>query len=318
MDSNTTPVIKPYQFEGLTKLRSRDLQIEDALLSYLPFQLDDLPIKTAIEEFLSQQFHENAKISFEKMYESNFKQFFQNLPDFSVLGQFSVPPLENKAFLLFDYPFIFGLIHRLLGAKGELPLENRLLSVLEQGVLEFLVLKILSIFFNANNQDTTLQFRLDELLQGSKKLGNFLKQESSTVIVVLRVQIGEQSSYLSIALPHPLIEGLFLKNKKYSDDWILEWNKQSLKKLSEMSYVKTQITAEIGSVTLTIAEKNQLEKGDVVLFDQTYCHFSEDILSGNVVVKIGENANQGFIAQVVSADSPVLVKVIDYYGGGHG
>ncbi|MBF0493123.1 MAG: hypothetical protein HQM15_10130 [Deltaproteobacteria bacterium] len=318
MDKTSSPVVKPYQFEGLTKLSSRDLQIEEALLSYLPFQLDELPIKRAVEEFLSQQFREEAKISLERIEESNLRKIMQALPEFCVLGQLSVQPLEGKAFALFDYTFIFGLIHRLLGAKGEVPIEMRNLSVLEEGVLEFLILKVLSLFYNANNQDTSLQFRFEALHQGTKKLAAFQRQETAVALVHLRIQVGGQSGYLLIALPHPLVEGLFLKTRHYSEDWLLQWNKRCLKRLSEMDYIKTQVLAEIGSVTLTIAEKNQLERGDVILFDQTFCHFSDEILSGNVVVKVGENANQGFLAQVVSAESPVLVKVIDYYGGNHG
>ncbi len=315
MDKTLAPLIKPYQFEGLKKLRARDLQIEEALLSYLPFQLEDTPIKNAIEDFLSQQFREEAKISFEKIEETSLKHFMQTLPEQCVLGQFSVQPLESKAFVLFDTTFIYGLIHKLLGAKGETPVEMRSLSVLEEGVFEFIVLKVLSLFYNANNQNSAVQFRLETLHQGLKTLAPFQKLETPLVLVKLKIQLGQQSSYLAVALPHPLVEGLFLKTKKYSDDWLLQWNQSCLKKLSAMSYVKTQVTAEIGSVTLTIAEKNQLEKGDVILFDQTQCHFSDEILSGNVLVKIGENASQGYLAQVVSADSPVLVKVIDYFEG---
>ena len=72
---------------------------------------------------------------------------------------------------------------------------------------------------------------------------------------------------------------------------------------------------EVGKVSLTLAEKNQLEKGDVILFDETYAKLTGLELGGNVILRIGEGKEGGLFAQLVSPASPAIAKVLDYYGG---
>jgi len=306
---------KPFYFQGLKKLSSKIIQIEQALLNYLPFEFQEENLKVKLKAFLDKQFREDCKIQLEKIVEGNTKQFFSALPSRFLVAQIAATPLESKAWLQIDYTLALKLIHKLLGSQEEMTSEIRALTPLEMGIQEFIILKALSIFYQVLGQDAVVQFRLEKIQENPQDLVSFSKQETPLVLLYYLIQAGSYSGYVTLALPHPLIEGLFLKEMHYPEEVERKHQQQLVDKLFNVSFVKTNIVAELGSVSLTIAEKNQLEKGDVVLFDQTFCQFTDGHLSGRVLLKAGEHGEQGFLAQLVSADSPLLVKVIDYYGG---
>ncbi len=313
-DESTEKAIKPFHFSGIKKLSRHDLEIENALLNYLPFSLET-GLKKELETFLSKQFNQEAQIDLEKIEESTLAKFVSSVPPISWVAVLGMEPVSHKAFMWFDSVLAHSLVDRVLGGSGETPAEIKSPTSIEEGVFQYLILKVLSFVFQVSGPAEPVHFRLEQMIKSQKELMNFGNDDTPVLRLSFKVQIGSNIGFVVLVLPHPLIEARFLQREMiHSKEGSPEFE-YTQNRFSKMGYVKTQMWAEVASVTLTLAEKNQLEKDDVILFDHSACSLSAGRLQGNVVLRIGEGREGGFLAQVISTDSPSLVKILDYYGG---
>ena len=313
-EDSTEKSINPFYFKGLKKLSRKDLEIENALLNYLPFS-SELKLKKDLEDFLTKQFNQETHIELERFEESHLSKFVASVPATVWVAMLGMEPVFQKAFIWFDSVLAYSLVDRVLGGVGETPSELKSPTSIEEGVFQYIVLKALSFAFQASGSEQPVHFRLEQVIKSQKELASFASDDTPIIRLNFKVQVGSTLGFVVIILPHPLIEARFLEKdfihaKKGSSQYDYSQNR-----FEQMGYVKTQMWAEVASVTLTLAEKNQLEKEDVILFDQSNCHLSAGHLQGNVILRIGEGREGGFLAQVISTDSPSLVKILDYYGG---
>lgn len=315
LEEHTEKTILPFVFRGLKKIKRRDLEIEKGLLNYLPFSSDENMAKKALEEFLAKQFNLEAKIQLEKMEEGTLSGFVKGLSDNCTVAVLGVQPVPVKMFAWIDSVLASTLIDRVLGGGGDLPTELKSMSSIEEGVFQYILLKAISEIFQATQQSSPVHFRLEKIAKSQKEMGEWAASETPVVLLNFRVQVGSCLGFVVLALPHPFVEGVFLARSPLDQPERIQDYAYGAKRFDQMGHVRTQLWAEIGSVSLTVSEKNQLEKGDVILFDQTQCQMTGNHLGGNVILKVGEGKGGGFLAQVVSGDPPVMVKVLDYYGG---
>jgi flagellar motor switch protein FliM len=311
----TEKTVKPFAFHGLKKLKRHDLEVEKALLNYLPFSSHENLAKKAVEDFLTQQFSAEANIQLERFEEGRLSEFVKNLPEPCLVAVLGVQPMPVKALIWIDSLLAQTLIDKILGGEGEVPAEIKTLSPIEEGVFQYLILKSMAEIHQAAGDSAPVHFRLEKIVKSQKELGEMAHAETQSVILNFRVKVGTSLGFVALILPHPLVEGAFLSRTPLDQPESGQEYQYGLKRFEQMGHVRTQLWAEVGSVSLTMAEKNQLEKGDVILFDQTNCQWAGSHLGGNVILRVGEGRGGGFLAQVVSSEAPVLVKILDYYGG---
>ncbi len=301
----------PFMFKGLKKISRRQIELEEGVLNYLPFSHEN-SVKKNLEDFLSTQFNLPCRLTLEKIEEVGLAEFIQTLPPLSLMGVLGVQPLPSKALLWIDSSLAHSFIDRVLGGEGTLPLEIKSLTAIEEGVLQYLLLKTLHQAQQALGPSAPMHFRFENVLKSQKELTALSLKEEPMVQLHFRLEAGGMGGYLVLALPHPLVQGIFMKQSQPDIDKNHEY---ALKRFDALAHTKTPLWAEIGSVSLTIAEKNQLEKGDVVLFDQSHSQMIDHHLAGNAILRVGEGKSGGFLAQVVSGEAPVLLKILDYYEG---
>ncbi len=313
-EDHTEKSVKPFVFKGLKKLTRRDLEVENALLSYLPFS-SEVGLKKSLEEFLEKQFNQSVNIELEKFEESMLSQFASSVPPVAWVAALGMQPVSQKAYVWFDAVLAHSLVDRVLGGGGEAPTELKSPTSIEEGVFQYLVLKALSFVAQISGSDQPILFRLEQILKSQKDLSSVTGEDAPVVRLNFRIQVGSTLGFVVVVLPHPLIEAGFLKRDFRNVSQMSPEYQYAQARFEKMAYVRTQLWAEVASVSLSLSEKNQLEKDDVILFDQSSCHLSGGQLQGNVILRIGEGREGGFLAQVISTDSPSLVKILDYYGG---
>lgn len=305
---------KPFRFTGLKKLSRHQLELESAILNYLPFSSEN-GLKKELEDFLAKQFNQEAKIELEKFEESSLDKFVSSVPPVAWVAVLGMEPVGQKAYLWFDSVLAHSLVDRVLGGAGESPSELKAATSIEEGVFQYLILKSLSLAFQVSGPQQPVHFRLEQIVKSQKDFSSFSQDQTPVLRLNFKVQVGSTLGFVVLVLPHPLIEANFLqRDVMHANPGSAEFA-YTQSRFEKMAYVKTQMWAEVASVTLTLAEKNQLEKDDVILFDQSDCQMASGHLQGNVILRIGEGREGGFLAQVISTDSPALVKILDYYGG---
>jgi len=306
-------VVKPFFFQGLKKLNKKQIQLEEALLNYFPQGLSKNPLQKKLEDFFMNQFHVDCHLELRKIEELSIGQWLKSLPSQCVVAHFGMHPINQTAYLWVDSVIAYSLIDRLLGGEGEYPTELKPLTPIEEGVLQYLLLKTLTQLSQSCGNAESMHFRLEKITRNSKEIVLPDMQNTPSVLLHFRLQIGSCTGFVLLVLPNPLLESAFLGKEPLEQ--IQDSSEDLLAPFQKMSYVRADLWAEIGSVSLTISEKNQLEKGDVILFDQTHSHMADGHLAGNVVLRVGDGKSGGFLTQLVSADSPTILRILDYYGG---
>jgi len=305
--------IKPFCFDNIKKLTRHEVALENALLNYLPYATSEALLSERIENFLSQQLNCKAKIALERIEEKKIADWLSELPERPLVFTLGVQPVAQKAWVWVDSNLAFSLIDRSLGGFGELPTELKALTSIEEGVLSYLALKTLHELYELFEDSSPIHWRIENFHQSKKDLATFEFDTSLLAVLRFRVQVGSCVGFVILALPHPFIEEVFLNREadtKHTKDFAC-----SLERFSQLAHVQTSLWVEIGNVSLTLSEKNQLEKGDIILFDQSQSHLIDGKLVGNSLLRVGEGKQGAFLTQIVSSDSPALVKIIDYYGG---
>src|SRR5690606_33321324 len=114
-----------------------------------------------------------------------------------------------------------------------------------------------------------------------------------------------RGGYVRIYLPHPLVEGVLLR-----EDAVFDVTEAELEaRLERVSHIKTQIWSEVGRVTLMASEIGQLEAGDVILFDESQANKGPHGLSGKTVLRVGESGSEGLLSELIDSEGKVVVKI---------
>ncbi len=315
LENNHEKKVTPFLFQGLSKISRKDLEIENALLNYLPSSSSGTLLQEKLEEFFTDQFGLKSKIRLEKFEEQILADFLKQVPEFCVLTVLGAEPLSSKVFVWIDSMLAFSLIDRTLGGVGELPTELRGLTSIEEGVFQYLLLKTMYQIYQLWEESAAIQFRVESILKSRKELAPYLNNETKVVLLHYRIQVGPCVGFFVMAVPHPFIEKGMLHRAPLESPERTQDYKSAQKIFEQMGHIRTPLWVEIGKVSLTMAEKNQLEKGDVILFDETHAQFVQGELTGNVIARVGEGKGGGLFAQLVSSASPAIIKILDFYGG---
>ena len=296
---NIEKKIIPFSFQDLPKFSRKDLEIENALLNYLPTSSSGDLIQKTLEDFLTKQFHLKSKIRLEKFEEQKLSEFLKSVSDLSLIAILGAEPFSSKAFAWIDSALAFSLIDRTLGGVGELPTELRGLTSIEEGVFQYLLLKTLNEIYQLWQESTSVYFRVESVIKSRKELSSFLGDETKVILLHFRVQVGPCVGFVVLALPHPLLEKWILNREPLEFPERTQDYQYETGRFEQLGHIRTPLWMEVGKVSLTLAEKNQLEKGDVILFDETNAKLTGAELMGNVVLRIGEGKEGGFLAQLV-------------------
>lgn len=286
------PTIRPFHFK-LNKLELKDIQMVEALLQFLPAtgarENFHLAIRKALHQYLT-----DVGYYLERIEEVSFRDFFASLPGSCTVAVLGLQPFRQKGFVELD-PFLSHLIiEKLLGGGGEDFGDLRPLTETEQGVIEFLLLKLLSQIHKLCEDKAKLHFRLERMILEPSHLRSFGNEEDSLVCLKLHVSCLKRSGFIHIYLPHPWVLEGFLKE--------LPANRKTIEFAQVKDNLKTyedqpcELWGGLGETFVSYADLKSLEEGDVVLLDKTPLVHKKGSWSGDVWLFVGKGESGGFLA----------------------
>jgi len=301
--------VKPFRFENLEQLSRKQVQLQEGILRYLPQALPAEVFQDRITEQLKKYMRSNVHLEMTALREPLFGKYCATIPDPAVLFVFSCEPLEQKAILQVDFALAHIMVDRMLGGKGEYPEDMRSISPIEEGVLQFLVLKILKILSEAV-EGSEIQFRLDQILTEPDPLRTLGDKKDIMALLSIQVTIGKKAGFVRLALPHPLVDGLMTNLAAY-ERVIRE---SDLKRLSKIVDVKIPIWIEMGHLDIRPQDFSKLEQGDVVLLDQVFVKIGEQGVTGSVQLKVHDGVGGGFRGNILNSSEDLIeVEIQDVF-----
>ncbi|MCC7344767.1 MAG: hypothetical protein IT573_07485 [Deltaproteobacteria bacterium] len=302
--------IRPFDFTKLPKLSSRHLATVDALLRLYPQFQRGTELAASLGEAFNRDLGLPLKLRFIDFEETSAAGFLASTPNPSVLVLLKVQPGGQAALLELDYAFCRLLVERVLGNPGEPVEASRPFSPVEEGALEFLLAKAVHQIKDGQAPRGPAAFRIARVVQEPKLLSDAVPAEEWGCVFKFYLGLEDRGGYVRAYLPHPLVEGVFLR-----EDMQTEGGEIPEEMLDRVSHIKTLLWSEIGRVSLMASEKDQLEKGDVILFDDTLATMGPHGMTGKTILRVGEMPTEGLLAEVIDTEGKMVVKVLDFFGG---
>ncbi len=282
-----------FPFESLPSYGARDAQAMDYLCRLIPAAGGNVGENSfqSIKKYLG-----NFDFQFHGIELQSEGHFLGREEKMTPLAVFSVPTSDSKVLVKIDAALARTSVDRVLGSK--IPSARGPFSVLEKGVLEFLILKVLE---SLAVDRRAIKWTLD----GVRTVGEVVAQKDTGFIVHVTVRVNDQSGSLRIFLPLEVTDSL---SETDAEDMILNQSQEEAK-FGGVGHFRVPSWAEVGSVTLSTEEIAQLRSGDIILLDEFYPDFDGKNLSGEVKIKFADGESGGILASLQDQTKAKLEQV---------
>ncbi|MCK5708809.1 MAG: flagellar motor switch protein FliM [Candidatus Aureabacteria bacterium] len=198
-----------------------------------------------------------------------YGEFNMSLSNPTYISMFSLDPLEGRGVLEINPLLVFSLIDRLLGGPGTAPGEIRVLTDIEQSIIN----KVIDVFIQGLivswKPVADFGFRVTDT-EVNPQFVQVVAPGETVILITLEMKAGENSGIISLCLPFLYIEPIM--NRLSAQHWISASKKR--KEEDKVHYIKKHleksqldISVALGKTSLKIKELLNLKKGDVILLN---------------------------------------------------
>jgi flagellar motor switch protein FliM len=222
-------------------------------------------------------------------------------------------PLNKKAICDIDPIFAAMIVEYMLGGEPSAQMRMDKQSDTELGVIQYLILQVLSNVHKTSGKNPRVYFRFDRFATDGGIL-DIARPKDKVAILVFRASIGEYAGFMRLVLPDPFVETFFL-NAASPEVKAPEEVQYQLDQMSKFGFVDTSLWAEGGRTTLSPSELSGIEEGDIVVFERGGLKLSEKGPYGRVRLRVGSGEAGGFEAELNTEGKEVHCKITSFHKG---
>ena len=301
--------IKPFPFERLPKISRQDASLLEALQGFLPRIRFTQELGRSIKQLISKELGIGFSYRREKVSIVSVADSLRKFSDPGVYLILGMAPLDQKAVLELD-PFLSHLVvDKLLGGPGEPLTSTRPLTEIEQGVLSYLLLKVLFHIYEKTGETARVHLRLEGIRFSPREILPSVEEKEKGALMTFRLTIGDRAGYARLILPDPFVHrGLVDPLQAVEEMGERDQNYFSAR-LRNLGFVGTELWVELGRTNLTVGEIKSLEPGDVVLLEKTQARIQGGRLEGHLPVRVGRGESGSFRGRVISEAGRIQLRV---------
>lgn len=281
--------VKPFQFNNLpsfTRVQANCLQSISSYLSERPFQSG---FRTHICEILQTALKIPAKLSGVDIQPIAAKNISTVLPAQGCFVMLGAAPGTQKIIVDIDPTLVTQAIDRLLGGDGQTTIIRRPLTEVEQGVVSFVLLKLIGAFYDGWQSGREVAITLDDFVNTRDELENIIETDSDYYLLGLRAGLGESIGYARILLPASFIQ-TFTKPVPQSGGTPEELEHMR-KVLGQLADNEVEVKVEAGRLELSPEDIATLETGDIIILEHHQLSLTPEGPSGTISGHIGSGRN---------------------------
>ena len=305
--------IAPFHFK-LKKISGSEQRVLSALFDFLPKTGMREKFHDAVIEALSKHLGIDTDYRLETVNQGHFNSFVERLPDSALILVLGMAPREGRIVIEIDDQLAALFVEKLLGGQGESFPTPKPLSDTEQGVLQYLILQVLSHIYRLCGNDSRLHFRFEKFLLSPKGLKGTVSADEDVLEMAVRVSCGKLDGFVRLYFPSPLIQQQYLNIESKGEVREAE-RAYLLKHLTEFGFINVPLWAEAGSTTVSADDLKNLEAGDVILLDSTELVLTNTGPAGRVTLRTGEGRHGGFISEMEASPRKIKCRIVDVRKG---
>lgn len=220
----------------------------------------------ALTTYLSGHLHsviETKVISIEQI---TYDEFIRSLPSPTILGIFSMGPLEGTLLLEMSPSLAFTMIDRLLGGQGYGSEKNRDLTEIEQTIVEHRVEQMINLIGEAWSEVIESQPEFISL-ETNPQFTQIVAPNEMIVLVTLEVRVGEMVGMINLCLPYLVLEPILDKLSTlflFSTQAKVTSPEQIKVIRKKIEWAKVDMTTLLGQSEILVRDLLELAPGDVI------------------------------------------------------
>jgi len=199
-----------------------------------------------------------------------YDEFTRSLPYPTILGVFSMNPLEGNAMLEVNPSLAFMMVERLLGGHGLGSSKNRDLTEIERKIIYSRLAKIIKLLGEAWIENFELDFELIDM-ETNPQFTQIVAPNEMVVVITIEIKVEEQTGMLNVCLPYIVMKPILEKLNSIllfssGGKTISPEERELIRK--KIEWAKVPLKVNIGGAQITVLDLINLEKGDVIQLNQ--------------------------------------------------
>ena len=221
--------------------------------------------------YFSGNLHSVVESSVLSIEQITYDEFIRSLPNPTVLGLYSLNPLEGTVLIEVNPSLTFAVVDRLLGGQGKGMEKNRDLTEIEKTIIENRLNHIIGISEEAWAEVYELKPQF-VAMETNPQFTQIVAPNEMVVLITLEVRIGDAVGMINICMPYLVLEPIldklstfFLfstKAKVTSPEQV-----QAIRK--KIEWAKVDMIAFLGHSEILVRDLLDLTEGDVIPLNQS-------------------------------------------------
>lgn len=197
-----------------------------------------------------------------------FQKFMADKNQPGCIAILDMPPLKHGALIIIDPKLSFSMIEIMLGASSDMesPLLDRRLTTIELTILKTVLSDACKDLNKAFSQLLELDTTLIKL-ENNARLVSIVEPEAEVIVGTLLVKVGEHTGEIHLVFPFATLEPLRdLLRELLNISTTTRGTWQDVLE-EEVMEIPSGITAQSGSITLSVDQVLNLAVGDIINLD---------------------------------------------------
>jgi flagellar motor switch protein FliM len=218
-----------------------------------------------VSNFLSSRLRCNVQIKVSSIEQVTYEEFTRSMPNPTVLGIFSMPPLEGNMLLEMNLELALQLIDLLFGGEGKSPVEPRELTQIEMGIMHKLVDEVIRYSKQAWSDFVEVNAALGSI-ETNPRISQILAPNEPVALITFTCNVEGIETFMHLCISYLSIE-------KIIDKLAIQYWFESKVKTSEdaraiigrrLNLAEVELAVCLGKINITVGEFLELQKGDVL------------------------------------------------------
>lgn len=290
--------IQPFRF-SLQHVSADALRVLSALHAFLPLHLQRAQIVDAIRATLAKPLDQPVELQLERVETARGGEWIAQLPPRCVVAVLSQSPHASRCLMLIDPLLAGALVNRLLGGDATAALELHPPTETEQGVLQYVLMQALSALHATCGAAERVHFRFERFCLRPEEVAPVLEPQEPCAVLSWRVTVADTVGICRIVIPRVFADAALRTPVGPSTEIRAAERDYVMQRFRSFDWLRTTLWIEGGWSELSAEEMAGLERGDVVLLDQSTLSLSGKHVTGAVTLHVGADRGRGLHGTIV-------------------
>ncbi len=252
------PKVRVYDFRRPDKFSKEQMRTAEMLYGHFA---------RLVTGFLAGYLRSLVQISVVSVEQNTYGEFIGRVGSPGIIAIVGLSPLPGKVLMVMDPVVAFYMIDRLFGGPGRMIGKARSLTEIEQTVMERIFGAMLNYLAETWRNFAEITPKL-EAIEANPLFAQIVAPNEMVLVVVLQINIGEQSGTFSFCHPYLTLEPVLPKLS--AQQWFQTLRGQESASIARsemeefMEGIPLELKISLGGAVLTMRELLNLEVGDVV------------------------------------------------------